>query len=284
MRYDRFPDEYFEAIKNIDTAKTDKLNKWYGKKALVIGDSTTDTGNGGWQNKLTERLGMKVEKHAKGGIGIIEMVTGSLGYNGDYDNITGETDILYPLSIKDVYDKDLIILFGGFNDRNYNVGNIGDLYKPDGSGQNTICGKLQYALDWIYEKLQGGTEDGEQYSENLSCTVIVVTPYCCGKYKWSNLDGYTEDSKGRSIRNLAKAMEQVAKAYPVPCYNAWENSGINRKTWNKYTASKTELDSDYDPNNSYSQPYPQYADQLHLNTEYGYPMLGDKIAEFVLIN
>lgn len=245
---------------------------WYGKKCLVIGDSTSATEQ--WQKKLYENLGMSVTTHAKGGIGFLQMVVGSLGYEGNYDNETGNTGVLQPLKASDVYDKDLIIIFGGFNNRGTKLGEITDLYKTDGTGQNTVTGQLQFVLNWIYDLLKGN----ESYAQNLKCKIVLVTPYCCGKYNYVNYDGYSGDSwTGYTLREMCDRIVEIASLNNCSSYNAWENSGIGRHTWTIYSASPTatkEAGSD-------TAPYPTNADQLHLNNSVGYPHLGDCISAFV---
>lgn len=245
---------------------------WYGKKCLVIGDSTSATEQ--WQKKLSENLGMSVTTHAKGGIGFLQMVVGSLGYEGDYDNETGNTGVLQPLKASDVYDKDLIIIFGGFNNRGTKLGEITDLYKTDGTGQNTVTGQLQFVLNWIYDLLKGN----ESYAQNLKCKIVLVTPYCCGKYSYVDYDGYGGDSwAGYTLREMCDRIVEIASLNNCSSYNAWENSGIGRHTWTIYSASPTatkEAGGD-------TAPYPTNADQLHLNNSVGYPHLGDCISAFV---
>lgn len=245
---------------------------WYGKKCLVIGDSTSATEQ--WQKKLSENLGMSVTTHAKGGIGFLQMVVGSLGYEGNYDNETGNTGVLQPLKAIDVYDKDLIIIFGGFNNRGTKLGEITDLYKTDGTGQNTVTGQLQFVLNWIYDLLKGN----ESYAQNLKCKIVLVTPYCCGKYSYADYDGYGGDSwAGYTLREMCDRIVEIAALNNCSSYNAWENSGIGRHTWTIYSASPTatkEAGSD-------AAPYPTNADQLHLNNSVGYPHLGDCISAFV---
>jgi hypothetical protein len=245
---------------------------WYGKKCLVIGDSTSATEQ--WQKKLSENLGMSVTTHAKGGIQFLQMVVGSLGYEGDYDNETGNTGVLQPLKISDVYDKNLIIIFGGFNNRGMKLGEITDLYKTDGTGQNTVTGQLQFVLNWIYDLLNGN----ESYAQNLKCKIVIVTPYCCGKYNYANYDGYSGDNwAGYTLREMCDRIIEIATLNNCSSYNAWENSGIGRHTWTIYSASPTatkEAGSD-------TAPYPTNADQLHLNDSVGYPHLGDCISAFV---
>lgn len=245
---------------------------WHGKKCLVIGDSTSASEQ--WQKKLSENLGMSVTTHAKAGIGFLQMVVGSLGYEGNYDNETGNTGVLQPLKAIDVYDKDLIIIFGGFNNRGTKLGEITDLYKTDGTGQNTVTGQLQFMLNWIYDLLKGN----ESYAQNLKCKIVLVTPYCCGKYNYVNYDGYSGDNwAGYTLREMCDRIVEIATLNNCSSYNAWENSGIGRHTWTIYSASPTatkEAGSD-------TAPYPTNADQLHLNNSVGYPHLGDCISAFV---
>lgn len=245
---------------------------WYNKKCLVIGDSTSATEQ--WQKKLSENLGMIVSTHAKGGIQFLQMVVGSLGYDGNYDNETGNTGVLQPLKVSDVYDKNLIIIFGGFNNRGSKLGEITDLYKTDGTGQNTVTGQLQFMLNWIYNLLKGD----EQYSQNLNCKIILVTPYCCGKYNYADYDGYGGDTyAGYTLREMCNRITEIASLNNCPSYNAWENSGIGRHTWAIYSASPTATKEAGDD----SAPYPTNADQLHLNDSLGYPHLGNCISAFV---
>ena len=245
---------------------------WYGKKCLILGDSTSATEQ--WQKKLSENLGMSVTTHAKGGIQFLQMVVGSLGYEGDYDNETGNTGVLQPLKISDVYDKNLIIIFGGFNNRGMKLGEITDLYKTDGTGQNTVTGQLQFVLNWIYDLLKGN----ETYAQNLKCKIALVTPYCCGKYNYANYDGYSGDNwAGYTLREMCDRIVEIAALNNCSSYNAWENSGIGRHTWTIYSASPTATkDAGGD-----TAPYPTNADQLHLNDFVGYPHLGDCISAFV---
>ena len=55
------------------------------------------------------------------------------------------------------------------------------------------------------------------------------------------------------------------------------NSGINRFTWKYFANSPTAIKEDYDPSKEYIAPYPQYADQAHLNAA-GYARIGECIA------
>ena len=253
---------------------------WKGKKILVLGDSTSATEE--WQRQLVNELGVSVTTHAKGGIGLKEMVVGSLGYNGEYDNNTGNTGILQPLKTADVYNKDLIIIFGGFNNRGIAVGKVGDCltYNDEGviTSGNTTAGCLQFVLNWVYNLLKGDAT----YSANLSCKIAVITPYCAGKYAYVDVDWYGHNPNGISGNDdtghdLANIMVDVAHENNCSAWNAWEESGIGRYTWSIYSASPTPTNTD----GSGGGTYPHNNDQLHLNNTVGYPYLGKQIAKFV---
>ena len=186
------------------------------------------------------------------------MVQGSNGFNTEYDPDTETSGTLNPLYIRDVYDKDLIIIFGGFNNRSNLQGQVGDLYKDDGTGQNTVAGQLQYVINWIYDKLKGGTDDSGTYSANLNCRILIIPPYCCGKYSWIDADGYDVYPSGtQTLHTLANTMIDVANANNCESWNAWEKSGIGRYTWTIWTASPTPSKT---PTGTETAPYPQNAD------------------------
>jgi len=236
----------FTTIKQLFNEKADKT-RWYGKNVLCIGDSLTVANQ--WQLKLTSILGLVVTNHALGGVGLVQMIDGT----------TSEIGTLAPLDSTIVSGKDLIILFGGYNDRGIAEGVIGDLYPT----QDTLAGRLQYAINGIYALLLTANNNG--------CRVVVVTPHCAGKYEYITYDGYTEypTGSGRTMKTMAAKMEEIANHNSVPCYNAWLNSGISKFNWNYFSASATPMTGE------------TVNDQLHLNTTYGYPFLGTRIAGFV---
>lgn len=248
--------------KSLILKKTDintSTSHWKNKNVLCIGDSLTYAKV--WQHQLAEKNGMNVYTHAYGGRTIVEVV------NGDGDNRNPK--VLAPLTIDDVTGMDLIILFAGYNDRGTEDGAVGDLYPT----QDTICGRVQFAVNKVYELLSS--------ANNLDCRVVFVTPHCAGKYEWNDVDGYGEYPAGskRTMRTLASAIENVCRENSIPCLNLWETSGISRHTWGVYSASPTAINPN--PDASSSAPYPANNDQLHLNTTVGYPYLGQLIAKFV---
>lgn len=243
-------------------------SKWYRKNVLVIGDSITSDGR--WQKEFARITGCSVRTHANGGIGLVEMVDGEEGYDpatAGYDPATGVCGKLGPLTADAVRWADLIILLGAYNERHLEYGEKGDMYPA----QNTLRGKFAYVIERIYSLLD--------YVDNLGCHLMLVTPHCNGKYDWIPVDGYGEwpENSGRSLETMAELIKTIAGEYNVYCYDAWHNSGINRFTWKHFCHSAVEMNPDYDPDKKYDAPYPQYADQTHLNAE-GYARLGECIA------
>jgi lysophospholipase L1-like esterase len=85
-------------------------SRWYGKNVLAIGDSLTAALQ--WQNTVASTHGCTITTHALGGIDIVGMVDGTTNSNGT----------IAALSTSDVTGKDLIILFGGMNERSTTYG------------------------------------------------------------------------------------------------------------------------------------------------------------------
>ena len=247
-----------------------KNSKWYGKKVLDIGDSITSDGR--WQKEFAHLTGCEISTHARGGIGIIDMVEG-LGvadsHGMEYDPTTGVNGEFRPLSEEDVSNKDLIIFLGAYNERHMEYGVRGDMWPQN----DTLRGKFAHVIEKIFALLDK--------TNNLSCRVMLVTPHCVGKYDWVDADGYGEfpAGSGRSLETMARLITEISGEYNLPCCDAWHTSGINRFTWKIFAASSDEIRPDYDPEKTYTAPYPQYADQAHMN-DAGYARLGSCIAAF----
>lgn len=287
-----------------DTAGYAALSgSWKGKKALVIGDSITAAGK--WQKKLEELLGMNVATHAKGGIGILRMTDGDNGLDGTYNAETDKNGVLRPLMAADVEGVSLIVVLPAYNERATALGSVGDCH-PE---QETICGRIQYLLNRIYEELED--------AGNLTCHVLVATPHCAGKYPYVDADGYEEYpvGTGQTMEKLSDTIKTVAQANNVAVCDLWHESGINRRTWSVFGAQKSAVNEQYAKyqldasgkavgstpqryvnGQSYyqkrngsvvlekytgSSPYPFNGDQLHCSTE-GYARIGECVAGAVI--
>lgn len=229
----------------------DSVSKLSGKKVLAIGDSLTAALL--WQMAVASYHGCTVTTHAKGGIGIVAMVDGDAA-----------APALAALTTADVADRDFIIFFGGMNERTTSYGVQGDLYPA----QSTIWGKMQYAINKIYSLL---TTAG-----NLKCKIMIVAPHCPGKYPYIDSDGYAEypAGTGQTLEKMATVIKTVAEYNNCHAVDLWHQSGIGRYTWSIYAASSTPVA--VPPGTGV--PYPNNADQLHLN-DLGYARIGEVIAE-----
>ena len=282
-------------------------NNWAGKKVLFIGDSLT--ARRVYPKVIQEILGIEPYYHCKGGAGLKGMVDGENGIDGAYDNKTDADGILRPLTANDVAGMDLIILYGGYNNRNLTVGAVGDRLNTDGSGDRTIAGFMQHAIDRIYEELSN--------AGNLTCRLLIVTVDCSGKYPWADADGYneTEPGKGNTFEAIANMQKAIAQHNAIPCCDLFHNSGINRNTWHIFGVSSNvdnpnfspyRLDENGNPlslehiryiqGESYYQlrdgkvvleryddvvPYPYNGDQLHKSPA-GYRRIGEVIAGAII--
>ncbi len=276
---------------------------WQGKKVLFIGDSLT--ARRVYPETVREILGIQPFYHCKGGVGLKAMVDGDNGLGGMYDNETDVAGVLRPLTVEDVKDMDLIVLFGGYNNRYINIGKVGDCYLPGAETGYTVAGLMQYCIERIYQVLA--------QADRLTCRLLVVTVDCSGKYPWVDCDGYTENGEGsgRSLEAMANIQKAVAAYNSIPCCDLFHNSGINRYTWSVFSAepnvdnpnfSSCILNEKGDPVNnkriryetgkSYYQireggvvleeytgraPYPYNGDQVHKSAA-GYQRIGEVIA------
>ena len=242
-----------------------------GKRALAIGDCITSDGR--WQREFERITGCAVATHARGGVGIIDMAFGlGAADSGDmsYDPTTGAEYPLPPLEAADFECVDLVIFFGGYNERHMEYGTLGDIYPAD----DTLFGKFNAVMGRIGKLMRDA---------GCRCPVLLISPHCVGKYDWVDADGTEEFPKGsgRSLETMSEVVRQTAKKYGCYFYDAYHESGIGPENWCRYANSPTALRADYDPEKDYSAPYPMYSDQAHLNAD-GYALLGGKIAEFVM--
>ncbi len=280
---------------------------WQGKKVLFIGDSLT--ARRVYPEVVKEILGIETYYHCKGGVGLIAMVDGDSGLCGEYDNHTDAAGVLRPLCADDVADMDLIVLYGGYNNRHTAIGRAGDRYAQSG-GDKTIAGMMQYCIDRIYEELRK--------ADNLTCKLLVVTVDCSGKYPWVDVDGFGEvggAGTGKSLEAMANIQVEVARRNALPVCDLFHTSGINPHTWNVFSFESNEKPSPYSPylldekgypvsdkriryvkGESYYQwrdgkvvleeyhhhaPYPYNADQVHKSPA-GYRRIGEVIAGAII--
>lgn len=206
-----------------------RYGTWQGRKVLFIGDSLTAKRI--YPEVVKDILGIETFYHCKGGASLKSMVDGDNGIGGDYDNETDASGVLRPLNSKDVEGMDLVVLYGGYNNRNLDIGKVGDLYRADGTGQKTIAGFMQYAINRIYEELYA--------ANNMTCRLLIVTVDCAGRYPYVDANAYEETPKGsgRTLEAMAMMQKAVAARNSIPCCDLFTTSGINEHTWNYFGAS-----------------------------------------------
>lgn len=288
---------------------------WKDKKVLFIGDSFTE--HGVYPKRIEEILGIRAFCHCKSGAHIVAMVDGERGLDGVYDDTTDAKGILRPLTADEVADKALIVLYGGYNNlilggpdgHGCVPGKPGDLYRPDGTGEDTVAGVMQYAINRIYEELAK--------ANNMGCRLLIVTVDCTGKNQWVNADGNSEfpAGSGKSYAYTANVQKEVAERNGLPCCDLFHTSGINQNTWCCFGAEPNALNPHYAPylldetgnavsseyleykhGQSYYQlrhgevvlekydgysPYPYNCDQLHKSVA-GYRRIGEVIAGAII--
>lgn len=216
----------------VQKVETKLENRFKGKILLAIGDSVTEQKY--WQNQVGEVLGMKVRTHAKGGIGIIQMVDGD--GSGDapegYDPDNFGTSTIYRLNAEDVKDVSVIIIMGFYNERSKASGEHGetsDMYP----GNDTYIGRLNYAIKRIYEELAK--------ANNNTCRIVICSAHRFGKYPYSDKDAYHD---GDTFLQYTKAASDYNS---LPCIDLMHNGGINKYNWNLFQSSSTDYNQKYIP-------------------------------------
>lgn len=227
------------------------VSLWSGKKVLAIGDSLTASLK--WQNTVVGMHNCTITTHAKGGIGLKTMIDGDTN-----------SPVLPALTTTDVTGIDLIVLFGGMNERATTYGTLGDVYPT----QDTLFGRMQYVINSLYSLLN--------QANNLKCKILVVLPHCPGKYGYIDVDGYGEypSGTGQTLEKLVNNLKMCAQYNNLRVVDLWHDSGIGKNTWKVYASSSTPTLTT--PDNTL--PFPNNADQLHLN-DTGYALVGQIIAE-----
>lgn len=234
-------------------------SKWYGKTLLAIGDSVTSAKK--WQQRIGDILGMSVRTHAKGGIGIIQMVDGDGSGNApdNYDPNYGTSGIIYKLNSKDVADVDVICIMGFYNERavaTSNAGNDTDMYPT----QSSFIGKLNYAIKRIYEELDN--------ANNTKCKIVVVSAHKYGRNPWLSKDAYED---GNDILQATKAAANYNSLYFVDLMNG---GGINKYNWKYFQNSSTDYNPLYIPkdgvNDATNKPFDSKDDFPDASTHKGY--------------
>lgn len=222
-----------ESIANLKQSTT---SKWFGKRLLAIGASITTefSWEKKWPSKCADILGMNVRVHAKGGIGLIQMVDGD--GSGDapegYDPDSYGVNTIYRLNEADVADVDVIVLHGMYNERRIareNFGEDTDMYPI----QNTYMGRLQYAVSRIYEELEK--------AGNKNCKVVICSAHKYGKYPYVDLSAYDD---GEPIRLGA---EMVAKYHSLYFIDLMNYGNFNKYNWSYFSASSSPYNANYLP-------------------------------------
>ena len=234
-------------------------SKWYGKTLLAIGDSVTSGKK--WQQRVGDILGMSVRTHAKGGIGIIQMVDGDGSGNApdNYDPNYGTSGIIYKLNSKDVADVDVICIMGFYNERavaTSNAGNDTDMYPT----QSSFIGKLNYAIKRIYEELDN--------ANNTKCKIVVVSAHKYGRNPWLDKDAYED---GNDILQATKSVANYNSLYFIDLMNG---GGINKYNWKYFQNSPTDYNPLYIPkdgvNDATNKPFDSKDDFPEASTHKGY--------------
>jgi lysophospholipase L1-like esterase len=234
-------------------------SKWYGKTLLAIGDSVTAGSQ--WAQRVGTLLGMSVRVHAKGGIGIIQMVDGDGSGDApeEYDPNYGTGGKLYKLNDKDVANVDVICIMGFYNERRTainNAGNKSDMYPS----QNSFIGKLNYVIKRIYEELDK--------ANNFKCKIVFVSAHKYGSYPYDTETAYEDGDKFLEATKIAAEYNSL---YFIDLMNG---GGINKYNWKYFQNSSTNYNQRYIPkdgvNDATNKPFDSKDEFPDASTHKGY--------------
>lgn len=181
-----------------------------GKNCLCIGDSVTEANN--YQPTLASLTGMNITSHAKGGIGLIQMVDGDgAGFPA--------------LTSAQLSDKDVVMVFGSLNDRSSLLGLKTDMYP----NKATIYAKVNYVIQKIYS-LAGSVNKKD-------LRIVFIAPHKVGKYSFIDYDGGQEYpvGSGQTLEDICNTIKNAAGFYGIPTIDLYHNSGINNYNWDVMT-------------------------------------------------
>ena len=218
--------------------------KLVGKKWTVLGDSITERNwrtSKNYHKYIEDKYGMTVQNLAKSGRG--------------YD---------YHFTILEQIDNDtdIITIYGSINDIFY--------FTPYGLGTINDEPKLQASTTY-YSNVKATIEKVIELYPTKKLAIITPIP---SKDNYGKLELGIE---GVTLKNIAKALKEVAELYSIPCLDLYNSS--NLKPWNK--ANNTEL---FTPDGQGWETYPEdekKPDGIHPNSK-GHRIIADRVEEFLL--
>lgn len=232
-----------KAYDNFDYSSNSSFTSLWGKKLLVIGDSTSVTGS--WQSKVGAAFNMTVTTHALGGLGILNVIDGG-----------GSLSALTPAQLTGI---DYVAVFLGLNDRGSLVGDITDAYPA----KSTICAMYNYALDQIISRAET--------AGNTTLKIIPILPHNVGKYSFIDATGtdvYPAGS-GQTLETVVNKLEQLSISRALKSINLFKLAGFNSNNWSFLTTCTPPAEGSTYQNN----------DNVHPS-EIGYRVFSEEIIQF----
>ena len=213
------------------------MSKWYGKKAVIIGDSITAGSDGSTsgasvvptESNFPSQLKLKLNLN-----NIINYGQAGTTIAQTSGNDNGMGSIAFVNRFKNMDDDaDLIIVFGGTND--YGISYTTDFGTPADTEKTTFYGALNYLCNGLIEKYKGKT-------------IVFLTPL--------HRDIETANTKGKTLIDYVNAIKEVCQIWGIPVIDAYNLSG--------FTPKNSSFKSEFLP------------DGLHPN-ETGYKLLAERI-------
>jgi len=163
-----------------------------------------------WDGKKAGRLGDSITVQSQYAAAMLAMTRMSDGYvegqNGQVISVMGTG-----LTAANIANLDIITVLAGTNDYGHGGATLGTINSPiDGT---TIHGSIKLVAQRVF-------------SLKPNIPLVFFTPFNRGIYSGEG-NGYTPNTNGLTIKNIAEAIIDECRFLGLPCYDLLTNSGIN---------------------------------------------------------
>lgn len=182
------------------------LQPWLNRKVACLGDSITqgDSGEGSLIDSYVPRLKKYIGTNAQ-----------NFGKNGALITKKTDDDISFVNRVGAIEDQDVVTIFGGINDFQWNapLGTMADgIDKP-----TTFFGALKYVITTLA-------------ANNPKAKLMLITPMKTTKFQYHTYDNngnLMQNANGNTQLDFVNAIKQVGEYYSIPVLDMYSNSNYS---------------------------------------------------------
>lgn len=182
------------------------IQPWINKKVACLGDSITegDSGEGSlidsYVPKLKKYIGTNAQNFGKSGAWITKKTDG---------------DISFVSRVGAIRDQDVVTIFGGINDFQWNapLGTMADTADTP----TTFYGALKYVITTLS-------------ANNPKAKLMLITPMKTTKFQYHTYDNngnLMQNANGNTQLDFVNAIKQVGEYYSIPVLDMYSNSNYS---------------------------------------------------------